>query len=239
MSHFSTRTPTGVKDAGEAQPVPGATIFADLNNNGSVDVDEPQATPDLGGGWSLSLEPAQYVIRAAWPAGYTQSLPLNGAGRTVTVRAGFNQFGVDFGAWSLAKIGGYLWNDLNKNLEPDTSEPRIGGRTVYVDLDQDGALDPGEPTTLSESQPSNNPGFFSFDLKPGTYRIRQVLTAGWVQTFPSIGYTQVTAVSGQVNVPQGIGSYARRAYITGAVFNDLNASGALGSGEPFIAGRTV
>ncbi|MGK7874205.1 MAG: SdrD B-like domain-containing protein, partial [Xenococcaceae cyanobacterium] len=59
-------------------------------------------------------------------------------------------------------------------------EPVLPGVTVYVDLNNNGILDDGEP-----SQVTDDNGQYQFsDLKPGTYVVREIVPAGYRQTFP-------------------------------------------------------
>ncbi len=77
-------------------------------------------------------------------------------------------------------ISGVAYNDLNANGVQDASEPGIAGQTVFIDLHQDGTLDPGDPTTTTASD-----GSYQFTgLQPGTYLVSQVLPSGWHQTTP-------------------------------------------------------
>ena len=55
------------------------------------------------------------------------------------------------------------------------------GVPVYLDLDQNGALDPGEPTTTT-----NSSGQYSFtNLLPGTYQVRELRPDSTNQTSPA------------------------------------------------------
>jgi uncharacterized delta-60 repeat protein len=59
---------------------------------------------------------------------------------------------------------------------------------VYIDLNNDGAFDNGEPSATVD--PSS--GTFSFPgIVPGTYSVRQIIPAGWMQTAPSNPYIAV------------------------------------------------
>ncbi len=73
-------------------------------------------------------------------------------------------------------ITGTLRSDTNQNNSPDATEPGIPGRTVYADLNGDGALTAGEPSSVT-----NSSGVYTLNgLKPGGYVIRQVLPTGWI-----------------------------------------------------------
>ncbi|MCC3433009.1 MAG: carboxypeptidase regulatory-like domain-containing protein, partial [Microcoleus sp. PH2017_04_SCI_O_A] len=60
----------------------------------------------------------------------------------------------------------------------DGNEPAISGVTVFLDTNNNGALDAGEATTTSDQF-----GTFAFrNLRPGTYNLREVPPPGFFQT---------------------------------------------------------
>ena len=74
----------------------------------------------------------------------------------------------------LSSISGVTVSDTNENGVADAGELPIGGATVYLDLDRNGALDVGEPTTITDAS-----GMYVFDdVLPGDYSVRQVANAG-------------------------------------------------------------
>ncbi|KKO00705.1 hypothetical protein LCGC14_0124790 [marine sediment metagenome] len=98
---------------------------------------------------------------------------------------------VDFGAAGQGSLSGQVFEDINGNgirdgveagldgwavdlQNVDTGEPIQTTTTASVDLNGNGAIDP-----QTES------GLYFFDgLFPGTYRVREVVPAGWRQTTP-------------------------------------------------------
>ncbi len=75
-------------------------------------------------------------------------------------------------------ISGRVWDDSNANGIHDPGELGLAGRTVFLDLHQDGTLDPGDPWTVTNSN-----GDYQFTgLAPGTYTVNQLQPAGWRQT---------------------------------------------------------
>lgn len=79
-----------------------------------------------------------------------------------------------------ASIRAYVINDINKDAKWNSGEKGIAGRTVWLDLDNDNVLDANE-----QSLTTGTNGIFTFtNLAAGTYFVRQVLPAGWVQTSP-------------------------------------------------------
>ena len=78
-------------------------------------------------------------------------------------------------------IEGSVWNDADGNQQ-NNGEPFLGGVTVYLDLNRNGALDVGEPTQVTASD-----GSYRFDeLAAGEYVVAQVVPEGLAQTFPEV-----------------------------------------------------
>src|SRR5262249_2573533 len=112
-----------------------------------------------------------------------------------------------------------------------TGKPGAAGRTVFLDANQNGVLDVGETAATTTSA-----GLFTFaNLGPGTYRVRQAVAAGDVQT--TTNPADVAAQSG-VNVGGlNFGTFTLVS-LSGQVFNDTDGSGA-GAGKPGLPGWTV
>jgi YVTN family beta-propeller protein len=85
---------------------------------------------------------------------------------------------------STGQIRGAKWNDLNGNGVWDKpGEPGLSGWTIYLDTDQDGTRDAGEPSTVTGGD-----GSYAFTgLAAGTYVVAEVAQAGWQQTYPGAG----------------------------------------------------
>jgi VCBS repeat-containing protein len=75
----------GTRDPGE-QGLPGWTVYADLNNNGSPDANEPSAVTGPDGSYSLTVPVGTHSIREVPQAGWVQTGPT--AGRLFAVRTG-------------------------------------------------------------------------------------------------------------------------------------------------------
>jgi uncharacterized protein (DUF2141 family) len=135
-------------------------------------------------------------------------------------------------------ITGGKFDDRNGNgfFEPD--EPARSGITIYLDLNDSGQLDPGEPNTVTDAN-----GLYRFEgLPPSIYRVREVLQPGEVQT--SVG-PKVTLVPGQTVVYNFanttiFGQPEFSSSISGLVYEDTNGNGVLEPGvEPGFSGIQI
>jgi hypothetical protein len=86
----------------------------------------------------------------------------------------------DVGLIPLGTIEGLVWHDENGNGLLDDEEAGLAGWDVFLDLDDNGQWDEGEPLRTTDEQ-----GRYRFeDLLPGTYIVAQTIPAGWIQTLP-------------------------------------------------------
>jgi hypothetical protein len=132
------------------------------------------------------------------------------------------------------KIGGQVYQDTNGSGSPDSGEPGLAGRTIDLDQLVSGHWQQGVRQTTTDAG-----GAYSFgNLGPGTYRVREMLSAGWVGSEPAAGSYTVTLTTGQQITGEEFGNY-QPASVTGSVFEDRNGNGARDTGEPGLAGRTV
>lgn len=82
------------------------------------------------------------------------------------------------------KITGYKFNDLNGDGAWDQDEPGMEGCQVYLDLNDNGQLDLGEPNTVTGNDPD---GYYEFnELIPGNYVVAEIANCQWRPTAPSI-----------------------------------------------------
>ncbi|MFV2069795.1 MAG: Ig-like domain-containing protein, partial [Pirellulales bacterium] len=126
---------------------------------------------------------------------------------------------------STGAVSGIKWNDLDGDGERDADEPGLGGVFIYADLDESGWVNVGEPSVLTAAD-----GSYTLDgLVPGDYVIREIVGAGFVQTFPNpsvLNGHQVTVVSGETVPDINFGNRVSRDYgDLPDIYRTLNASG--------------
>jgi subtilisin family serine protease len=95
-----------------------------------------------------------------------------------------DDFSYEFLSEDPGSISGYKWEDLNGNSkwDKDDGEKGLKDWTIYIDENENGQLDGGEPSTLTDSS-----GYYEFvDLKPATYHIGEFIKEGWKQTYPDL-----------------------------------------------------
>jgi len=84
---------------------------------------------------------------------------------------------------SSALITGRKWNDINGNGLLDADEPGLPGVMMYLDMNDNGFFDTDEPNTLTGAD-----GRYSFaGIPPASYIVREVIPAGFRQTFAPDG----------------------------------------------------
>lgn len=120
----------------------------------------------------------------------------------------------------------------------------LPGVTVYLDTDNDGVFDPGEPTTVTladdlDTPNSDEAGSYAFaSLTAGSYRVRVVPPTGATVTAPAGGVHNVTLVSGTPQTGKDFGIHLASANTRITVQMELLASNGGVPGSP-IAGDSV
>lgn len=143
------------------------TIFIDLNNNGAYDPGEPTVVTDSSGTYCFDeLFPGTYTLLLLpnqLPAGYAFLL----AAGTVTVGAG-EDYTANFVTHQPVTISGLVWDDASGNGAREPAEQGLAGVTVFLDADNNGLLDNGEPSTRTDAT-----GAYAFTgLQQGEFYVR-------------------------------------------------------------------
>ncbi|TWU04658.1 Ig-like domain-containing protein [Stieleria varia] len=167
----------------------GVTVFADANNNGIQDPTDPTDVTAADGSFSLAVATGAVNVYAVTPAQFIASTPVvrdAAADADGVIEFGFTQV--------IADATGTKFADNNGNGLFDANETGIGGVYIYLDLDNDNRPDLGEPSSITAAD-----GTYSLNFPgPGTYTIREVVTAGFIQTFPNAaaGFEHVVTYNG-------------------------------------------
>jgi hypothetical protein len=119
--------------------------------------------------------------------------------------AGPQPLDIPITATGCSSIGGTKYSDLNSSGGRDVEEPGLGGWQFYVDYNDNGALDAGEPSATSAAD-----GTWTITgIEPGSFKVREVGQAPWVCTEPAQSdangchYGPVTFSGGPVTAPAG------------------------------------
>ena len=89
-------------------------------------------------------------MREVQQPGFRQTTPDPGL-VNVTSNATVNN--INFGnVFFVGSISGFKFNDLNANSVRDATDPPLANWPIYIDLNGNGRLDPGEPNTITNPQ---------------------------------------------------------------------------------------
>ncbi len=182
----------GVQDLNEAG-VAGVTVeLFRVDPAGDVSVG---STATDGDGWysfgGLDLF-SQYFLTFATPDGYSFTKQdigsdstdsdvdfLTGSTDPFNVTNGLNNRW-DAGLVQSGSISGVIWNDVNGDGQRQSGDYGLQGWTVYLDNNDNGFLDVGEPSRETDSD-----GRYTFDsVRPGRHVVAEVIESGYTQTFP-------------------------------------------------------
>jgi hypothetical protein len=158
--------------------IAGWEVFVDANGNGLREFGEAKGTTDASGNYRITVAPGTYNVRVTRPAGWIASTDTEIV-KSVDARTG--NAVANFGSVQPNNtVTGFKWLDINADGIRDNNEPGLAGVYIFLDLDLDGRPDIGEPSAISGADGS-------YSLTPpsaGTYVIREVVDAGFRQTFP-------------------------------------------------------
>ena len=128
---------------------------------------ELSVTTDANGGFSfINLVPGNYLVtETAIPANFRTTTP-----NPLAVNLGNTNANIFFGNTAVtgSRIVGCKYLDLDADGFRDGDEPGIKNVRIYIDSNGNGQRDAGEQNTLTDKN-----GAWSFNVAPGTYRIRE------------------------------------------------------------------
>jgi len=227
---FNDQNADGARASAESG-LAGWVVYADSNNNGSLDRGEPSAVSGRNGFYRLVVPAGTYTIREITPTGWQATAPSGGS-YSVSVAARASVTGKDFGNQkAAATVSGTVFNDLDGDGTRDSGESVQSGWQMFADADGDGQYDRGEVTATT-----GRDGTYRLTLTPGTYTILEVARTGWQITAPSEGSYTVTVGIGDTLTGQDFGNQEAEAEPTddGDFQIDLTFSG-LSASQQVIA----
>ena len=134
-----------------------------------------------------------------------------------------------------ASVSGSITEETNPyGPTGGTFESADANVTVYADLNNNGALDSGEPSAVT----NNNGGYTLTSVPTGAQIIRQIAPTGQRQRLPTaVAGNHVTVASTAIT---GVNfTDTNETYITGTIYNDANGNTKQDAGEAGLAGLTV
>jgi len=202
-------------------------IYLDLNGNSRLDSNEPNTLTNNQGNYAfVNIPPGNYTVREVQQPNFRRTTPNPGI---INLTPGAVINNVNFGNnFFIGSISGLKFNDLNANGFRDATDPTLGNWQIYIDLNNNGRLESGEPTTFT-----NGEGNYTFaNILPGNYLVREVVQPGWVQTTPNPGPISITGGTNATGI--NFGNNFPTGSISGFKFNDLNGNGVNEPTEPRI-----
>lgn len=141
-------------------PVPSCSVVL-INTISTINATDGQLQAEVTGGTS--------PFSFAWSNGQSQPLATGlGAGaHTVTVTDVNNcQTNCTFSLLNAARLGDFVWNDLDMDGVQDDGEPGLSGVSILLDgTDVYGRM-------VSSMTTADSDGHYFFDLQPGSYKVR-------------------------------------------------------------------
>lgn len=158
---------------------------------------------------------------------------------TVTLSPGQAFTAADFGfVLRNSSIGDLVWDDLNGDGIPQMGEPGISSATVFIDLNNNNALDTGEPAATTDAN-----GVYTIpSLAPGTYKVMvdfSTLPAGYVPTTTHPLTVVLGPNDNRTNVDFGFRLDPQNAQMGGRVFDDVFGNGTFDGGDSGLSGINI
>ncbi len=215
-----------VQSTGAAIVMNGNTIVR-LDNAGKVD-----ATFGTAG---KVLAPSGYVFSDMEITSDGSKLVTSLRSSTLSASKGqIRRFLLTDTAVATASIAGSSFYDWDGNGTKAGNEPANVGRTVYLDANNNAVLDAAEKRVTTSST-----GAYSFTgLAPATYRVREVLPAGWKSVAPIGGLNLITLTTGQAVGSKNFASTGAGS-ISGSTFIDTDGNGVKGPVDVPLVAQTV
>jgi protocatechuate 3,4-dioxygenase beta subunit len=240
----------GIKENGEAA-ISGVTVkLTGTSDAGPVSL---TTTTAADGSYQFAgLRPGVYSIQETQPAGYMDGKDtlgslsgsaINDLFSSISVASGANGINYNFGELLASSLAGKVYVDANNNGALDPGEAGIGSVTLTLT----GIDDQGNPVSATITTAAD--GTYSFNnIRPGTFKVVETQPAAYLDgqtTAGSVGgvagVNQISSIvlgSGTNAVHYNFGEVVTGS-LSGRVYYDANDNGALDSNETGISGVTV
>ena len=164
-----------------------------------------------------SLPSATYIISTSLPSGKLITLPSTASSYTVTLSAGQDATGKDFGIYQYGTVIGMKFKDINGNGVKDAEDVGLQGWKVRL-----------SGSSRNDTATTDVNGNYSFgNLLAGNYTISEIAVGGWTQTLPtSNGSYSASIISGSSFANFDFGNYPGAAkYRTLKATTELSVKG--------------
>ncbi|MGK7891490.1 MAG: S8 family serine peptidase [Leptolyngbyaceae cyanobacterium] len=232
LSSFSNYGATSV-DLG----APGSGILSTVPGGGYASFNgTSMAAPHVTGVASLILAERPDLTPTEVKQILLNSVDPIDALKDITVTGGrLNAYNALSTALASSTLAGSQWNDIDADGVWDENESGLAGWTIFLDENNNGILDSGETSTVTDSD-----GDYAFFVQAGTYTVAAVLQPGWTQTYPSTDrHTVAIADQETISDLDFGGALSNPAEIQGTQWHDLNGNGVQDDDEPGLKGWTV
>ncbi|MGM0486151.1 MAG: S8 family serine peptidase [Planctomycetota bacterium] len=196
----------GTRDSGEPG-IANWTVYLDLNNNNSLDADEPSAVTGADGTYSLASfqAPGTYTVAQVLPPNWERTFPAGGT-HTITISSrGDTITGIDFGnQGEPGRVSGVKWHDIDGDGVRDPDEPGQADVWIYADLNDDGRMGLLEPATKTAADGS----YTLRGIPAGRTVIREGMALGWEATYPEEGYHLIDVEANSTVTDVDFGNFA-------------------------------
>ena len=203
--------------------IPGHTSFSITTASG------------VGSQTFTGLTPGTYHVTEATQAGWTLTDNTECSAATVTAGSASVCVITNTKNPKLGEIRGTKYEDINGDGKLSNGDHhRLAGWTIYLDTNNNGVLDSGEPSSVTD----NHGNYRFLSLPAGTYHVREVGQSGLIETVPSSGSYTIALGVGQIAKKGNFGNF-HLGTISGMKYNDANGNGKKDSGEVGLLGWTI
>ncbi len=233
----------GLQDAAEYATF-RIPVFADYNNNASLDANEPSTVTDDHGNYTVNVAVRAFALRIVAPQGYLPFSPASGAfAYTVASNGSLIGAGSTFSIATdqttlvSAILEGHAFYDTDGDGWLDAGEAIAGaGHLVWNDINRNFTFESTDTNATTDAT-----GFYSMMLTGAPFdmvSIQVTPAAGYVTSIIYNHSIMMRNIAGQT-FTLDIALRPVAATVSGTVFADTNRDGRRDGSESALAGRSV